>query len=77
MEKLALAILLVSTPAMAQSNPVPGQKLVSGWDGKVRCKPIGKTLSGELVFAVNCKDVPTGSTVKGQPPMAPESGIVR
>jgi hypothetical protein len=97
MKKLAMAILFLSTPVMAQtvaqpqantigdptlrggvSNPLPGAVAPAGvWDGKVRCKPIGKTLSGELVFAVNCKDVPKGFTDKGKPPMAPESMKVK
>jgi hypothetical protein len=83
MKRIAVALLLASSPVLADtisgvSNPLPdGVRDPNAWDGTIRCKPIGKTLSGELVFEVDCKDVPTGTTVKGQPPAAPLSGVVK
>lgn len=64
MWKLVVAVMLVSTPVMAQSNPLTGgvsnpvPPPAPGAIRDIRCKPIGKTASGEAVYAVSCKDVP-------------------
>jgi len=92
MMKLALAVLLVSSPVMAQSNPIVGGKsepLQSGVSNQTAppapggiantigqpdivqsCYPIGKTVSGELVFSMDCKfpvtvSIPVGGTLSG------------
>ena len=63
-EKIAVAILLMSTPAMADtvsgvSSQMPvGQANTVGQPSK--CKPIGKTASGKLVYGMSCKDIPVG-----------------
>jgi hypothetical protein len=46
MYKLATAILLLSSPAFAQNNDVPGD-----------CPPIGQTGKGELVYSLDCKAI--------------------
>jgi hypothetical protein len=44
MLKLATAILLLSTPALAQSN-----------EALRDCQPIGQTAKGDLVYAMDCR----------------------
>jgi hypothetical protein len=44
MVKLAIAILLLSSPALAQSSSEPPD-----------CQPIGQTAKGEMVYAMDCK----------------------
>lgn len=46
MKKLAIALLLVSSPAFAQSQTVAAD-----------CTPIGKTAKGEMVYAMNCSSL--------------------
>ena len=50
MFKLAIAILLLSSPALAQGG------------APTDCPPIGQTAKGELVYAIDCKIV-KGDTV--------------
>jgi hypothetical protein len=49
MLKYAIAILLVSSSAYAQSTPSRD------------CTPIGQTAKGELVYAMDCKSMTTGN----------------
>jgi hypothetical protein len=44
MYKLATAILLLSSPALAQNN-----------DALRDCPPIGQTAKGEMVYSLDCK----------------------
>src|SRR5450631_1672495 len=46
MYKLAIAILLVSSPAFAQNNDILRD-----------CPPIGRTGKGELVYSLDCKAI--------------------
>jgi hypothetical protein len=71
MKKIAIAMLLLSTPVMAQQGtyvppPQTGGGIPAPQTGGVappapesdivqRCYPIGKTVSGELVFSMDCK----------------------
>jgi len=61
MKKIAIAILLLSSPAMAQQGTYhPPQA----------CYPIGKTANGELVFSMDCEKPPVAVTFPagGLPP---------
>jgi hypothetical protein len=73
MKKLAIAMLLVSSPAMAQQGtyipPVQiggvapqantlGQPVTNG----NTCYPIGKTSKGDLVYSMDCQNMPVGVT---------------
>jgi hypothetical protein len=48
MVKLAIAILLASSPALAQGSGEPTD-----------CQPIGQTAKGELVYGIDCKALNT------------------
>jgi hypothetical protein len=57
MKKLAIMLLLVTSPAWAQSKPVGGKHADP-------CAPIGQTADGKLVYSMLCKNLPA-------PPPAP------
>jgi hypothetical protein len=49
MKKLALAILLFSSPAFAQTTSAPSEPV---------CEPIGRTSKGDLVYSMECRNIP-------------------
>jgi len=49
MKKLALAILVFSSPALAQTNSPPSEPV---------CEPIGRTSKGDLVYSMECRNIP-------------------
>jgi hypothetical protein len=51
MKKLAIILLLMASPAWAQTKPVGGKHADS-------CAPIGQTADGKLVYAMSCKNLP-------------------
>src|SRR5258708_86336 len=54
MKKLLLAILLISSPAWAQTKP-----LAKGAAARVdNCAPIGRTEDGKLVYSMKCENLP-------------------
>jgi hypothetical protein len=53
MKRLILAILLISSPAWAQTKPVP--KTAARVDN---CAPIGRTADGKLVYSMKCEILP-------------------
>jgi hypothetical protein len=54
MKKLLLAILLISSPAWAQTKPFP-----KGAAARVdNCAPIGRTEDGKLVYSMKCENLP-------------------
>jgi hypothetical protein len=54
MKKLLLAILLISSPAWAQTKPLP-----KGAAARVdNCAPIGRTEDGKLVYSMKCENLP-------------------
>jgi hypothetical protein len=75
-----LALLLIASPAWAQTNLVP-----KGTTARVdNCAPIGRTAKGELVYSMKCDNQPAPpppppqAEVKDAPPPEPEvkrSGI--
>lgn len=77
MLRIVVAVLLLSTPAMAQSNPYTGGKSdpymkddpnnqmpppAPGAIKEINCEPTGKTARGELVYALSCRDIPVAGT---------------
>ena len=62
MRKLTIAILLMSSPATAETitiigpAPVPGASNPAPADAP--CYPIGKTDDGHFVYSMDCKNVP-------------------
>lgn len=51
MKKLLLVILLMTSPAWAQSKPVGGKRVDN-------CAPIGRTADGKLVYSMKCDNLP-------------------
>jgi hypothetical protein len=54
MKKLILAILLISSPAWAQTKPAP-KSATARIDN---CAPIGRTADGKLVYSMKCENLP-------------------
>jgi hypothetical protein len=68
MKKLILAILLVASPAWAQTQLVP-KSATARADKSARvdnCAPIGRTEDGKLVYSMKCETLP----VPPPPPQA-------
>jgi hypothetical protein len=54
-KKLALAILLIVSPAWAQTKLSPKSVTVRADP----CAPIGRTADGKLVYSMKCDNLPT------------------
>jgi hypothetical protein len=54
MKKLVFAILLISSPAWAQTKLLPK----SATAGADPCAPIGRTADGKLVYSMKCDNLP-------------------
>jgi hypothetical protein len=63
MKKLVLAILLISSPAWAQTKSLP-KSATARVDN---CAPIGRTEDGKLVYSMKCENLPT---LPAAPPQA-------
>jgi hypothetical protein len=79
MKKLIFAILLISSPAWAQTKLLP-----KGAAARVdNCAPIGRTEDGKLVYSMKCDNLPAPppppqAEIREAPPPEPEvrrSGI--
>jgi hypothetical protein len=67
MRKLTLALLLFAPPALAQTpNLSPGPPL-EGVAHPVVCLPIGKTAKGDLVYSMDCRDIPASAAPNSAP----------
>ena len=64
MKKLVLVILLVSSPALAQTKLTP-KNATARVDN---CAPIGRTADGKLVYSMKCDNLPA-------PPSPPQAEI--
>ena len=62
MKKLVILILLVSSPAWAQTKLLP-KNVTARADP---CAPIGRTADGKLVYSMKCENLP----VPGEPIMS-------
>lgn len=51
MKKLAIVLVLLASPAWAQSKPAGGKHADP-------CAPIGQTADGKLVYSLLCKNLP-------------------
>jgi hypothetical protein len=69
MKKLVLAFLLISSPAWAQTKPVP-KNTTARVDN---CAPIGRTADGKLVYSMKCDNLsapPAPPQAEAAPPPA-------
>ena len=77
MKKLVFVILLISSPAWAQTNLSP-KGVTARADP---CAPIGRTADGKLVYSMKCDNLPAPPSPQAEisaPPPEPEvqrSGI--
>ncbi len=65
MYKLAVAVLLLSAPALAQADPAALQS----------CPPFGQTARGELIYSLDCKAITTDYTVGESKPNMPPTNL--
>ena len=64
MKKLVFAILLIASPAWAQTKLVPKSATARADP----CEPIGRTADGKLVYSMKCDNLPV-------PPPPPQAEI--
>jgi hypothetical protein len=61
------ALALFASPALAQGpNLSPGPPL-EGVTDPVVCLPIGKTAKGDLVYSMDCRDIPVSAGLNSVP----------
>jgi hypothetical protein len=66
MKKLLLAILLMSSPAWAQTKQA-AKSTAARIDN---CAPIGRTADGKLVYSMKCENLPVPVPAAPPPPQA-------
>ena len=67
MKKLSFALLLFASPALAETpNLSPGPPL-GGVANPVVCLPVGKTAKGDLVYSMDCRDIPVSTDLNSAP----------
>jgi hypothetical protein len=67
MRKAAFALMLISSPAFAQTPNLAPAPPVDRVGNPVKCLPIGKTSKGDLVYSLDCRDIPLSSGVINEP----------
>jgi hypothetical protein len=69
MYRLAVFVLLLATPALAQTPPAVKEPV---------CEPIGRTSKGDLVYSMQCRNIPglpIGDRPAGYNPTPPVNGV--
>jgi len=83
MKKLLLALLLIASPAWAQTKLTPKDTTKGTAARTDNCAPIGRTATGELVYSMKCENLPAPPVPPPQaenkeaPPPPPESPVQR
>ena len=62
MKKMALALVLMTSPASAQMPNLAPAPPVDRVGDPVKCLPIGKTAKGDLVYSLDCRDIPASTS---------------
>jgi hypothetical protein len=71
MKKFLLMLLLLASPAWAQTQLAPKGAATKGATARADdCAPIGRTAKGELVYSMKCENLPA-------PPALPPQAEVR
>ncbi len=76
MKKLVFAILLIASPAWAQTKLLP-KSATARVDN---CAPIGRTEDGKLVYSMKCENLPAPppqAQIREAPAPAPEPEVQR
>jgi hypothetical protein len=74
MKKVVLAVVLMTSPMFAQTPNLAPAPPVDRVGDPVKCLPIGKTAKGDLVYSLDCRDIPispSGGELQVVPPTAP------
>jgi hypothetical protein len=83
MKKLLLVLLLIATPACAQTKLTAKETTRGATARADNCAPIGRTATGVLVYSMKCENLPTPppsppqAENKEAPPPPPESPVQR
>ena len=76
MKKLVFAVLLISSPALAQTKLLP-KSVTARVDN---CAPIGRTEDGKLVYSMKCENLPVPppqAQIREAPAPPPEPEVQR
>jgi hypothetical protein len=72
MNGAVFALLLFVSPSFAQTPNLAPAPPVDRVGSPVVCLPIGKTSKGDLVYSLDCRDIPIAAGVNNEPqPIAP------
>ena len=67
MGKLTFALVLIASPALAQTPNLSAGPPLGGVSDPVVCLPIGKTAKGDLVYSMDCRDIPSTTGLNNIP----------
>jgi hypothetical protein len=67
MRKLTFALVLFASPALAQTPNLSSGPPLGGVSNPVVCLPIGKTAKGDLVYSMDCRDIPASTGLNSVP----------
>jgi hypothetical protein len=73
MKKVVLAVVLMTSSVFAQTPNLAPAPPVDRVGDPVKCLPIGKTAKGDLVYSLDCRDIPispSGGELQVVPPTA-------
>src|SRR5258708_34490938 len=74
MGKLTFALALFASPALAQTPNLSAGPQLGGVADPVVCLPIVKTAKGDLVYSMDCRDIPPTTGLNNIPqPVLPNS----
>ena len=73
MKNVSFALALLSSSAFAQTPNLAPAPPIDRVGSPVLCLPIGKTSKGDLVYALDCRDIPLspGANTEPSPEPAP------
>jgi len=71
MKKILLVVLLIASPAWAQTQPAPKPAPKSTARAADSCAPIGRTARGELVYSMKCDNLPVPPPAQAEAREAP------
>jgi hypothetical protein len=67
MNKVVFGLLLFASPSFAQTPNLAPAPPVDRVGSPVTCLPIGKTSKGDLVYSLDCRDIPIAAGVNNEP----------
>ncbi|MBN8992955.1 MAG: hypothetical protein J0H42_32370 [Rhizobiales bacterium] len=71
MKKILLVMVLIASPAWAQTQPAPKAVPKNTARAADPCAPIGRTARGELVYSMKCDNLPVPPPVQAEVREAP------